>query len=103
MNETKKFTCSLCGKTHNDVVARANCELSRARRQAEEAKKAAEAKKMEEQKTRKTAVDNARAEYLKLKKAYIEDYGAYTCPVTFSSDAEEYNAWVEELLHQIFE
>jgi hypothetical protein len=103
MNETKKFICSLCGKAHDSVIDRANCELTCARRQAEEAKKAAETKKKEEQATRKAAVDKARAEYLKLKQAYIKDYGVYEIPVTFVSDEEEYRTWVEEILHNICE
>ena len=102
MNETKKFTCSLCSKAHDSVIDRANCELACARRQAEEAKKVAEAKKKEEQAARKAAVDKARAEYIKLKNEYVKDYGTYTCPVVFLSD-EECNAWVEEILHNIFE
>ena len=103
MNEANKFVCSLCGKAHHDVISRANCELGCARRKAELDKKAAEAKKAEEQKNRKEAVDKARAEYLKLKQTYVADYGIYEIPVTFVSDEEEYRAWVQEILHNIFE
>ena len=99
MNETKKLTCSICGKEHNDVVSRANCELACARRQAEEAKKAAEAKKREEQENDKAVVDRAREAFIKLRDSYIKKYGAYSYHTTM---AEEQNTRLDDLIRCIF-
>lgn len=102
MNETKKLACGICGKEYHDIESRARCELACVKRHAEEAKKAAEAAKKEEQKRRKAEVDVIRAKYLELRNAYIEDYGFYTCPIELSEDMD-YDAYVEEIMRQIFE
>ena len=45
------YKCGVCGKEHENIVARATCELECTKRIEEETKKAAEAKKKEEQKS----------------------------------------------------
>ena len=76
--EKKMYTCSLCGMQYTKVTERASCELACAKKQEEEAKKAAEAKKHAEQPSRKTEVDEAFATAYKLRDKYVADYGAYS-------------------------
>lgn len=71
------YKCGICDKMFDNVVDRANCELACAKRVEEEAKKAAEAKKMEEQKMRKAEVDAAVSIAFDLMDKYIEDFDHY--------------------------
>lgn len=80
MGKQTVYYCAVCGKEYTNIVDRANCELACAKRVEEEAKKAAEAKKMEEQKIRKAEVDAAYENYEKLAVQYVKDYGCYTQP-----------------------
>lgn len=81
-----QYKCAICGEIYDDVRTRMVCESKCLKKQEEEAKKAAEAKKIEEQPARKAEVDKARETYVKLYNEYINDYGEYayeTCtPVT---------------------
>lgn len=65
------YKCSICGKEFDKVIDRANCEISCT-------KKAAEAKKKEEQNARHVKVtkmiDDAYAELNR----YVKDYGSYS-------------------------
>ena len=74
-----KFTykCGVCGKEFNNVLNRAKCEIACTERVEAEAKKAAELKKKEEQKTRKAEVDSSFENLHKLITAYVKDYGHY--------------------------
>ena len=76
MSETKKFTCSICGNTYDDVVKRAHCELSCARRKEIEAQQAEKLKKQTEQNNRKVAVDEAFEKAYELRDEYVKDYGS---------------------------
>lgn len=71
------FKCGICGKEYFDVQDRANCELNCYKKQQEEAKKAAEAKKLAEKAARKKEVDDALDKAMQLRNAYIKDYGCY--------------------------
>lgn len=74
-----KFTykCGICGAEYDDVLSRAKCEIACAEKAAEEERKAAEAKKIEEQKARKEEVDKAFEALHKLVTGYVNDYGHY--------------------------
>lgn len=81
-NENKMYTkqvfkCGICGKEYSNVQDRANCELNYYKKQQEEAKKAAEAKKLAEKTARKKEVDDALNKAMQLRNAYIKDYGCY--------------------------
>jgi hypothetical protein len=71
------YKCAICGKEHEDVKNRVECELTCLKKQEEEKKLAAAKKKAEEQATRKKAVDDALDYAYKLKDEYIKDYGSY--------------------------
>ena len=82
MNENKMyakqvFKCGICGKEYFNVQDRANCELNCYKKQQEEAKKAAEVKKLAEKVARKKEVDDALDKAMQLRNAYIKDYGCY--------------------------
>ena len=72
-----EYTCAVCGKMHTDIISRAKCEIACTEKAAEEARKAAELKKKEEQKTRKAEVDKAFESLHKLVTEYVKDYGHY--------------------------
>ena len=72
-----RYKCGICGKSHFSVYDRMNCEMSCVKKQQEEERKAAEAKKVAEQKLRKEAVDEAIQRAAKLQRDYINDYGHY--------------------------
>lgn len=88
-NESKMYTkqvfkCGICGKEYFNVQDRANCELNCYKKQQEEAKKAAEVKKLAEKTARKKEVDDALDKAdgaldkaMQLRNAYIKDYGCY--------------------------
>lgn len=81
-NENKMYTkqvfkCGICGKEYSNVQDRANCELNCYKKQQEEAKKAAEVKKLAEKAARKKEVDDALDKAIQLRNAYIKDYGCY--------------------------
>lgn len=75
--ERKMYKCEICGKSHFSVYDRMNCEMSCVKKQQEEERKAAEAKKVAEQKMRKEAVDEAIKRAIKLQSDYVNDYGHY--------------------------
>lgn len=82
MNENKMyakevFKCGICGKEYFNVHDRANCELNCYKKQQEEAKRAAEVKKLAEKAARKKEVDDALDKAMQLRNAYIKDYGCY--------------------------
>ena len=74
-----KFTykCGICGKEYDKVLDRARCEIDCTKKIEEEARKAAELKKKEEQKIRKEEVDEVFENLHKLVSAYVKDYGHY--------------------------
>lgn len=71
------YKCGICGKEHNDVLARAKCEMQCVKKQEEEAKRAAEAKRMEERKSRQDEVTEAIDNTLELFNEFIKDYKTY--------------------------
>jgi hypothetical protein len=71
------YKCGICGSEHETVQSRMNCEMACLKNQKEEERKAAEAKKVAEQKLRKEAVDEAIKRAAKLQNDYVKDYGHY--------------------------
>lgn len=71
------YKCAICGEIYNSVQERMNCEMTCWKKQEEEAKKAAEAKKNAEKDARfeeaSKALDNAFA----LVNKCVEDYGTF--------------------------
>ena len=93
------YKCGFCGAEYDEIHDRTNCEIACHKRLAEEAKAAAEAKKREEQKTRKAEVDAALEHLHKLINAYIKDYGHYD----YDNDGENTNYhWPSRLLHHFW-
>lgn len=77
MNNDAVYYCGVCGKGYKDIESRNNCEMACLKRQKEEEKKAAEAKKNAEKDADFTeassAIDNADA----LINKCIEKYGTF--------------------------
>lgn len=71
------YKCGVCGSQWSTVRERMTCERSCIKKQEEEERKAVEAKKAEEQKLRKEAVDEAIKRAAKLQSEYVKDYGHY--------------------------
>lgn len=96
-----KFTykCGICGTEYNNVLDRAKCEIACTERIEEEARKAEELKKKEEQRARKAEVDEAFQHLHKLITAYVEDYGHYE----YSDGGEDTNFhWPSRLWHSFW-
>lgn len=72
-----RYKCGICGTEYSTVLDRATCEIACTEKAEIEAKKAAEAKKKEEQKIRKAEVDQAFENLHELVSAYVKDYGHY--------------------------
>ena len=97
-----KFTykCGICGAEYSSVLDRAKCEIACAEKAEEEARKAAELKKKEEQKIRKTEVDAAFKCLYDLVDAYVRDYGHYE----YGDGGENTNFyWPSRLWHHFFD
>lgn len=71
------YKCGVCGNTYESIAERMNCEQACLKKQEEEAKKAAEAKKNAEKDVRKAEVHQAIKNASDLIHDYIEDYGYF--------------------------
>ena len=93
------YKCGFCGTVYNEVHDRMNCEAACHKKQAEEAQAAAEAKKKEEQKLRKEAVDEAFENLHRLVTEYVKDYGSYE----YSDGGEDTNFyWPSRAFHRFW-
>lgn len=94
-----KFTykCGICGKEYSNVQERMNCEMACVKRQQEEEKKAAEAKKQAEKDARKAEVDEAFERLHELMTAFVKDYGHYE----YDGEATNFN-WPSKLYHRFW-
>ena len=72
------YKCAICGKEYTTVAERTACESACLKRQEIEAKKAAEAKKKEEQRARHDEVTKAIDGACALLNRYVKDYGHYS-------------------------
>lgn len=81
-NENKMYTkaqykCGVCGEIYDSIQDRMNCEMKCLKKQEQEAKAAADAKKKAEQNARRTEVTKALENAYTLLSKYIKDYGSY--------------------------
>ena len=94
-----KFTykCGVCGKEFDNILDRAKCEIACAEKAEEEARRAAEAKKIEEKNVRKAEVDEAFVHLHSLITEFVKDYGHY------EYDGESTNfTWPSKLYHRFW-
>ena len=77
MYTTPKYKCGVCSTVYDSIEDRMNCEQTCIAKQKVEAKRVAEEKRKAEQEARKAELDMAIENVIKLKNAYIKDYGSY--------------------------
>ena len=92
------YKCGICGKEYPSIAERMKCEQACLRKQEEDAKKAAEAKKNAEKNTRKDEVTQAIEYASELLNKYISDYGAYSYDGKKLNDTSDY-FWPSRLWH----
>ena len=100
------YICGICGKSHEDIVSRANCEIECYKRIEAAEKAAAEVKKAEEKEARRMEIVALIDEINELSKrrdelirAYIKDYNSIK--LNFHSNCQdECDNWFDKLLHQ---
>lgn len=94
-----RYKCGICGAEYSSVLDRATCEIACAEKAEIEAKKAAEAKKLEEKNIRKSEVDAAFKHLYELATAFVNDYGHYE----YSDDGEDTNFhWPSRSWHRFW-
>lgn len=71
------YKCAVCGEVYESIAQRMNCEQTCLKKQAEEERKAAEAKKKAEYDARVYEVDAAFKKAYELRDKFVEDYGEY--------------------------
>ena len=77
MEENKIYKCGICGKKHDTVQSRMACEMTCYKRQQEEEKRLAEAKKNAEKEVRFTEASTALDKALKLVNGCVKDFGTF--------------------------
>lgn len=96
------YKCGICGEVYDSIPERVKCEQSCLKKQEEEAKKAAEAKKNAEKNVRKKEVQDAIENANKLLTNFVKDYGSYELYCDASKDNDEKYFWPSKLLHDWF-
>ena len=86
------YKCGVCGKEHENVLDRAQCEITCTEKKAEEEKLAALRKKEAEYSKRKEEVDNAFNVAYELRSKFIADYGSYKYSWSYNN-AEQPSIW----------
>ena len=71
------YKCGICGKEYSTIAERSNCEQICLKKQEEEERKAAEAKKAAEYEARVKEVNMAFERAYELRDKLVEDYGEY--------------------------
>lgn len=71
------YKCGICDAVYDSIAERTKCETACLKKQEEEARIAAEAKKKEEYEARHKEVDEAVLHTVKLVEAFMNDYGHY--------------------------
>ena len=84
------YKCAICEKEHSNITDRAKCELNCAKRIEDEAKKAAEAKKLAEKNNRQAEVDAAFDYAYRLRDEFLKDYDSYTYSKTLGNSREPF-------------
>jgi len=95
-----QYKCGVCGKIYDSIIERAQCEVTCVKHQEEEARKAAELKKQEEQASRKANVDAQVKTTLNAIKEYTHDYGYYHYDGDISYVVEDFLPL--KILHHFF-
>ena len=101
-----KYVCGICGKSYEDIVSRAQCEIECYKKIEAAEKAAAEAKKAEEKEVRRAEIVALIEEINKLAskrdhliKEYMKDYNSIK--LNFNSPYKDENEnWFDKLLHQ---
>ncbi len=89
------YKCGICGNEYDSVLTRAQCELACAKK----LEAAEEAKKKEEQKMRKDAIDEGIKRLHKMLTDYVNDYGHYE----YGDGGENTNLyWLSRLWHNFW-
>lgn len=90
------YKCAICGSIHESIPARIQCETECYKKQELEAKKAAEAKKKEEQATRKAETDEIVKKAIESVRKYTKDYGHYE----LENEEDNFDfMWPSRILH----
>ena len=71
------YKCAICGEVYDSIAQRMNCEQACLKKQEEEARKAAEAKKAAEYEARIEEVNMAFKKAYELRDKFVEDYGEF--------------------------
>lgn len=71
------YKCAVCGEVYDSIAQRMNCEQACLKKQEEEERKAAEAKKAAEYEARVEEVNMAFEKAYALKNKLVADYGKY--------------------------
>lgn len=69
------YKCGICGEVYDSIAQRMNCEQTCLKKQEEEERQAAEAKKAAEYKARVEEVNMAFEKAYELRDKLVEDYG----------------------------
>lgn len=92
------YKCGICGKEYSSIAERMKCEQACLRKQEEDFKKAAEAKKKAEKDACAAEVTQAIEHAAELLNKYINDYGSYSYDGKKLKDTSEY-FWPSRLWH----
>lgn len=90
---TPMYKCAVCGEVYDSIAQRMNCEQACLKKQEEEARKAAEAKKQAEYNDRKAEVDAAFDHAYDLKEKFLMDYGSYIYSKTIRNSEDLLDAF----------
>ena len=71
------YKCAVCDEVYDSIEQRTNCERLCLKKQEEEKRREAEAKKAVDKQLRKDAVDEAIKRAAKLYSEFVKDYGHY--------------------------
>ena len=94
------YKCAVCGEVYDSIAQRMNCEQTCLKKQEEEERKAAEAKKAAEYETRVKEVNMAFEKAYELRDKLVEDYGECKYQRKFNSIDECKN--LDDVLNFIF-
>ena len=97
-----QYTCGVCGTRYDSVQERSKCEMDCVKKIEEAEKKAAEEKKKAEKTARKTELDEAFANLLKLHDAYVKDYGPYEFEFSKENRTISIPCWESKLWNHFF-
>lgn len=75
--ETPMYKCAVCGEVYDSIAQRMNCEQTCLKRQEEEERKAAEAKRAAEYENRVAEVNMAFDHAYELRDKLVADYGEF--------------------------